>query len=106
MFCPPIDEAGKYSLTKFPNRSGNIICNKESDHRTLILEISFRWDSSNDNDRIEIFNYENNEDFAIFQSITEKNQELDVCFDETNEDIGKIIATVVKNCQETYKNCF
>ena len=103
-----IDEAGKYSLTKFTNRSGNIICNKESDHRTLILEISFRWDSSNDkkDDRIEIFNYKNNEDFAIFQSITEKNQELDVCFDETNEDIEKSSQRWLRIVKKLIKTAF
>ena len=86
-----IDEAEKYSLTKFTNRTGNILCTKESDHRTLILEIRFNWDSLNDkkDERIEIFNYKNNEDFATFKSITENNEELDACFDEANEDIEK-----------------
>ena len=85
-----IDEAGKYSLTKFTNRDGSTICAKESDHRTLILEIKYSWDISEEIDkRIEIFNYKNNEDFVTFQTITENNEELKHCFDDPNEDIEK-----------------
>ena len=72
-----IDEAGKYSLTKYTNKTGSTKCNKESDHRTLILEIDYRWDSKKDkiNDRIEVFNYKNNEDFIKFKALTSENIE-------------------------------
>ena len=36
-----VDEAGKYSLTKYTNKTGNTMVTKESDHRTLILEIDY-----------------------------------------------------------------
>ena len=54
-----IDEAGKYSLTKYTNKTGSSKCTSESDHRTLILEIDYSWISKNDkkSERIEIFNY-------------------------------------------------
>ena len=38
-----IDEAGKYRLTKYTNKTGNVTCTKESDHRTLILKIRYKW---------------------------------------------------------------
>ena len=103
-----IDEAGKYSLTKFTNRAGNILCTKESDHRTLILEISFRWDPLNDkkDDRIEIFNFKNDEDFATFKSLTENNEELDVCFNEANEDIEKSSQRWLKILKKLIKTAF
>ena len=97
-----VDEAGKYSLTKFTNKTGDKICVKESDHRTLILEIKYTWNSSSykKDERREIFNYKNTEDFKTFQSISEDNQHLNHCFDNTNEDIeesSKRWLKIVKN---------
>ena len=84
-----IDKAGKYSLTKYTNKIGSSKCTKESDHRTLILEIDYGWVSNNnkESERIEIFNYRNNEDFSKFQILTNENEELEHCFDDTNEDL-------------------
>ena len=44
-----VDEAGKYSLTKYTNKTGAVRCAKESDHRTIIVEIKYQWGSSNRN---------------------------------------------------------
>ena len=55
----------------------------------MILEIRYRRDSKNDkkDERIEIYNYKNKEDFDKFQAKTEENEELIHCFDDPNEDI-------------------
>ena len=83
-----VDEAGKYILTKYTNKTGKTMVTKESDHRTLILEIDYKWASNDEkNERIEIFNYKNNEDFCFFQSLTKENDELEHCFDDPLEDI-------------------
>ena len=47
--------------------------------KTLIKEKS---------ERIEIYNYKNKEDFENFRRLTETNEELNTCFDDTNEDLN------------------
>ena len=103
-----IDEAGKYSLTKYTNKTGSTKCNKESDHRTLILEIDYRWDIKKDkiNDRIEVFNYKNNEDFIKFKALTSENIELEQCLDDTNLDIEVLSLRWLKMIKNLIKASF
>ena len=101
-----IDEAGKYSLTKYTNRTGGITCAKESDHRTLIMEIKYELGSrSNKKDeRVEIFNFKNDEDFSKFQNLSIDNDDLKHCFDNINENIensSKRWLMTVKNLIKT-----
>ena len=53
---------------------------KKSDHNLLILEINLKWSSLAKTQRIEIYNYKNEDDFQNFQSNTENNDELLKCF--------------------------
>ena len=80
-----VDEIGKYSLTKYTNKSGDKTCAKESDHRTIIVELDIKWNSSTltKEERIQVFNYKNSEGFKKFVHHTEKNHALSHCFDRT-----------------------
>jgi len=84
-----IDENGAYALTKYTNSKGDETCIKESDHRTMFLELDLAWNTSTNrkDERIEIFNYKNTEDFATFVHKTENSDELQHCFDDDNEDL-------------------
>ena len=56
-----IDEEGKYSLTKYSNKTGTRKTIKRSDHRTLFLSIDVCWkpEQIDKNERIEVFDYKN-----------------------------------------------
>ena len=107
-----VDEAGKYSLTKYTNKTGNTMVTKESDHRTLILEIDYTWTyNGKKNERIEVYNYKNDNDFLKFKTITEDNDELKHCFDDPNEDAEvsslrwlKVVKKLIKNILQEDQN--
>ena len=82
-----IDESCKYSLTKYTNKSGSATTMKESDHRTMIIEVSTKLNPLVDEkeERVEIFNYKNSEDFEKFVQITNNNDDLNHCFDDEDE---------------------
>ena len=84
-----IDQERKYCLTKFTNKMGNKVCLKESDHNTLILEISQGWNTSkNKNEaRKEVLNYKNKEEFKMFIDLTNDSKQLKTCFDDENEEL-------------------
>ena len=78
-----IAEIGRYSLTKYSNRNGDKTSVKESDHKTLILKLNYKWKSSlqSENERIEVFNYKNAKHFEKFIQLTYDNKELREYFD-------------------------
>ena len=100
-----IDEKGAYSLTKYTNKKGDKTLTKESDHRTMILELDIQWiaDTKSKDERIEVFNYRNNSDFETFQILTENNEELTNCFNNEEENLDdssnrwlKILNKIIK----------
>ena len=76
-----VDEARKYSLTKFSTKNGQKSI-KESDHNLLILKLNLRWNSLNKTSRIEVYNFKNENNFKTFQFNTEENKELINCFED------------------------
>ena len=84
-----IDQERIYCLTKFTNKVGNKVCQKESDHNTLILEINQEWNSSTKQmeTRQEILNYKNKEDFDTFVKLTSDSEDLRACFNDDTEDL-------------------
>ena len=101
-----VDEAGQYSLTKYTNKTGGITCAKESDHRTMILEINYRWGSTQENkqERIEIYNYKDSDSFLKFKTISTCNDDLKHCFEDDTENIEdssrrwlKIVKNLIKS---------
>ena len=62
-----VDEARKYSLTKYSTKKG-VKSVKVSDHNLLILELGIHWNSLNvvDN-RQEIFNFKDVDNFHKFE---------------------------------------
>ena len=76
-----IDEERKFVLTKFSTKNGEKSI-KMSDHNLLILELDLRWSSMEETDqRQEIFNFKDEENFHKFEMLTESNDDLDKCFD-------------------------
>ena len=55
----------------------------------MILEINYQWGSISNKkeDRIEIFNYKNSDDFLKFKTLSNENYELKHCFDDDIENI-------------------
>ena len=103
-----IDEARKYCLTKFTNKTGSKTCVKESDHNTLILELNKKWSTNtNDNDkRTEILNYKNKEHFQTFIDITNNNQDLRKAFVDQDEDLEAASKAWIKSVKLILKACF
>ena len=83
-----IDEERAYSLTKYSGRTGNKNV-KESDHNTLILELNINWKTMVDDpvERIEIFNYNQEEDFKKYIILSNENEDLKSLFLDENEDL-------------------
>ena len=79
-----IDEAGKYSLTKYTNKTGNNSCTKESDHRTIVIELNVNLNPACPSERIEHFDYKNTESFERFIELTANNSDLENCFDDSD----------------------
>ena len=99
-----IAESGKFALTKYTNRRGDRTCKKESDHRTIIIETNKVWNPNKlPSNRVEIFDYNNKDNFQKYIEMTSNNKELDTCFD-TDEDIEiaskkwlKIFTNIIKS---------
>ena len=83
-----IDEGGKYALTKYTHKCGDRTCRKESDHRTIIVEIDVNWSTiDKPKVRLEVFNYKDKESFDMFVKKTTDNKELEKCFDNSDENL-------------------
>ena len=84
-----VDEERKYCLTKYANKKGNIVSLKESDHNTMILELNKKWNTvaKETEQRQEILNYRNKEEFELFTKLTSDSEDLRTCFDDKNEDL-------------------
>ena len=85
-----IDEERKYALIKYSGRTGNKSI-KESDHNTLILEININWKTeiNEPEERLEIFNFKNVENFNRFIKLSSENDDLKSLFNDENEDVEK-----------------
>ena len=102
-----IDEAGKFTLTKYANRAGNKTAVIQSDHKTLIMEVDIKWKSKNQDQsqRKEVYNFKDKEGFERFVNLTECNNELRHCFDKT-EDIEAASKKWLKMIQSCIKKSF
>ena len=83
-----VDEERIYSLTKYSGRTGNKSI-KNSDHNTLIMELDVSWSSSHmeTEERVEIFNFNNQEEFAKFIELSNENYVLKNLFNNDDEDL-------------------
>ena len=103
-----IDEKRIYTLTKYSDKKGNKNV-KESDHNVMILDIIANWKTSIEetSDRIEIYNYQNNDDFEMFRNETENNEQLRDCYKDENEDLEiaskRWLSIVNKNIIKCFK---
>ena len=80
-----VDEERKYALTKFSTKNG-VKSLKVSDHNLLILELSIKWNSLNNmNERQEMFNFQDVENFQKFEMLTDSDDELGKCFDDCDD---------------------
>ena len=85
-----IDEAGCYSLTKYTNKRGDKICRKESDHRTILVDIKHSHSKPiqrASDQREEVYDFQNKANFDKFVEATTSNNDLETCFDNPDEDI-------------------
>ena len=100
-----VDEARKYPLTKFSSKVGNKSI-KMSDHNTLILDLSIRWNSNNEiSNRQEIFNFKNEEQFNRFEMLTESDKDLKNCFEDCS-DVNKSANKWLKIVNNLIKKSF
>ena len=73
-----VDESRKHALTKYCTKKG-VKSVKISDHNLLILELGIHWNSLNiENNRQEMFNFKDIENFHKFEMLTESDDELNV----------------------------
>ena len=103
-----IDEEAAYSLTKYTNKKGDKTLVKESDHRTMILELDIHWNTDNvvKEERIEVFNYKNISDFETFKILTENSEELTNCFNDEEEDLEESSKRWLKILNQLIKRAF
>ena len=100
-----IDEERKFVLTKFSTKNGEKSI-KLSDHNLLILELDLKWSSLEETDqRQEIFNFKDEENFHKFEMLTESNDDLEKCFDECT-DVNKAASKWMKVLNSLIKKCF
>ena len=92
------------SLTKFSTKKG-IKSNKKSDHNLLNVELNLRWSSHNKFPRIDMYNLKKNEDFKMYQEVTEQNTELIECFEES-EDFNVACTKWLKIFNGITRKCF
>ena len=102
-----VDEERIYSLTKYSGRTGNRKI-KESDHNTLILELNIDWKTVIDDpgERIEIFNFKDDENFRKFTYLTDKNDVFKGLFNDENEDIEISSQKWLKNVNKVISSTF
>ena len=84
-----IDEDRIYHLTKYCNKKGKKDI-KDSDHNGMSINIKTCWKTSVEDrpERVEIYNYKNQNDFKKFQQETEDNEELRNAFQDEFEDLA------------------
>lgn len=100
-----VDEARRFSLTKFCTKNGRKSV-KVSDHNTLILNLNIRWNSSEKiNNREEIFNFRNTEQFQRFEMLTESDDDLKNCFKDCT-DVNKAADKWLKILNNLIKKSF
>ena len=103
-----VDETGIYSLTKYSNTSGTKVSVKESDHRTISLELHQSWKphQSEKEERIEIYDLNDPESFQNFIRITSDNEQLRSCFNNEDEDIEISSKRWLRILKDIMKSCF
>ena len=102
-----IDEIGQYSLTKYSNKTGEKSYAKESDHRTIIIELNLAWPpETKHEERVEIFDYKNSTNFERFVQNTEANKDLENCFKNDEEDLEKSAIRWLKVLKNIIKTSF
>ena len=101
-----IDEDRKFPLTKFSTINGQKEV-KESDHNILMLVLKLKWRSlhQNSNQRKEIFNFRNKDDFQMFKNETEENPELLQCFHDMS-DLNSAANRWLKILNDIIRKCF
>ena len=102
-----IDEERKYALTKYSTIIGKKDV-KESDHNLLMLKLKLNWSSMHEtiNQRKEIFNFKNVEDFDKFRIVTENDDELLQSFDDEsdlNQSANKWLELVNKRIRKCFR---
>ena len=103
-----VDEAGMYSLTKYTSLKGSKVTAKESDHRTILLDVDWKWKMSKPETqkRLEIYNFNDPESFDNFVRVTSDNLHLRNCFEDDNEDVEVASKRWLKILNDIIKTTF
>jgi hypothetical protein len=101
-----VDEDRKYTLTKYATVRGQKEI-KKSDHNLLMLVLEISWSSlhQQQNQRKEIFNFRNSDDFDKYKIETEDNQELLKCFEDVT-DLNTASNKWLKTLNNIIRKCF
>ena len=107
IFSLKIDEDRVFTLTKFSSKTGNKN-SKESDHNALELKLNVKWQTQSleKEERIEILNYKNQENFSLFKEKTEDNDNLKCIFDDDEEDINLVANKWMKTLNQIIRSSF
>ena len=103
-----IDEAGIYSLTKYTSKTGSQISVKESDHRTIFLEVNWDWNprKPETEKRVEVYNLNDPDCFKEFVRATNDNTKLRSCFNNEVIDIEEASKQWLKVLNDIIKSTF
>ena len=101
-----IDEEGKYVLTKYSNKTGTNTLIKQSDHRTLFLNLDVPWKLDTTKNRLEVFDYKNKDNFKAFVYMTDTNEALINCVKNEDDDLEEACIRWLKLLTNIIKQCF
>ena len=96
-----VDEKRKHVITKITNET-----KVESDHNVLKSKFKISWQSSDKQEKNEIYNLKNKEGQVKFKKETSNANYLSSAFDDETEDINKSANRFIKRLNKLIHKCF
>ena len=98
-----IDEERKHILTRH-TKTKNGVKVKESDHHTIVTEISVKWNKKKNMKTIEIYNLKDKEGLRKFMEMTNKDSFLSEVFEDKTKNISVKTKQFVKRLGYCFRN--
>ena len=96
-----VDEKRKHVITKITNET-----KVESDHNVLKSKFKISWQSSDKQEKNEIYNLKNKEGQVKFKKETSNTDYLSSAFDDETEDVNKSAHRFIKRLNKLIHKCF
>ena len=100
-----IDEERKHILTRHTKTKYGVKV-KESDHHTIITEISVKWNKKKNMKTVEIYNLKDKEGLKKFKDMTNKDSFLSEVFEDETKNISVKTKQFVKRLGYCLSQCF